>query len=339
LSRTVRTARRSLILLLVLGLAVHILLPQITQLRHSLGVVKNMAVWAVALALGSQALSYVGNGYVTRSLVELFGLRIPLSRSISITLASYSLGLVWGGQVTYTGATYRWLRSAGLPGEAALITGLVPALINVLTIGAVAAFGLVYLLAAHRLSPALATVFAMALALLLFAGGFVWWGMSHRAGLTRVIERTALVWSRLRHRDFEPAPIEATLDRLFRAWALLLRGQWRAPLLGDIANVGFDVLTLYTLFLASGYYASPGVVLAGYGLPLLAGKLSILPGGLGVVEGGMVALYETLGVPAGVSVVVILSYRLLSFWLPVLIGFPLAVVLDRQGRIASPEAQ
>jgi uncharacterized membrane protein YbhN (UPF0104 family) len=44
----------------------------------------------------------------------------------------------------------------------------------------------------------------------------------------------------------------------------------------------------------------------------------------------MVALYEALGVPSGVAVVVILSYRLLSFWIPVLLGFPLAVLLDRQ---------
>jgi uncharacterized protein (TIRG00374 family) len=120
-------------------------------------------------------------------------------------------------------------------------------------------------------------------------------------------------------------------ERLFRAWDLMLAGRWRGPVLGDTLNVGFDILTLYFLFLAAHDTANPGLVLAGYGLPLLAGKLSVLPGGLGVVEGGMVALYQALGVPGGEAVVVILSYRLLSFWIPVLLGFPLAVVLDRQG--------
>ena len=44
----------------------------------------------------------------------------------------------------------------------------------------------------------------------------------------------------------------------------------------------------------------------------------------------MVALYEVLGVPSGVAVVVILSYMLISFWIPVLLGFPLALVLDNR---------
>jgi uncharacterized membrane protein YbhN (UPF0104 family) len=43
----------------------------------------------------------------------------------------------------------------------------------------------------------------------------------------------------------------------------------------------------------------------------------------------MAALYDGLGVPGGVTVVVILTYRFLSFWLPLLVGFPLVPYLQR----------
>ena len=81
----------------------------------------------------------------------------------------------------------------------------------------------------------------------------------------------------------------------------MLSGRWRGPLLGDMLNVGFDILTLYMLFFAAHYTASPGLVLAGYGLPLFAGKLSVLPGGLGVVEGGHGRPVRGPGRPGGHS--------------------------------------
>jgi uncharacterized membrane protein YbhN (UPF0104 family) len=44
----------------------------------------------------------------------------------------------------------------------------------------------------------------------------------------------------------------------------------------------------------------------------------------------MAALYDGLGVPDGVTVVVVLTYRVLSFWLPMLLGFPLVPYLQRK---------
>jgi uncharacterized protein (TIRG00374 family) len=64
----------------------------------------------------------------------------------------------------------------------------------------------------------------------------------------------------------------------------------------------------------------------------MLGKISFLPGGVGLVEGTMAALYDGLGVPAGVTVVVVLTYRIISFWLPTVLGFPLAVYLQRAGK-------
>jgi len=61
----------------------------------------------------------------------------------------------------------------------------------------------------------------------------------------------------------------------------------------------------------------------------LFGKIGLLPGGLGLVEGTMAVLYGGFGIPNAVLVVVILAYRLLSFWIPTLLGFSLVPYLNR----------
>jgi uncharacterized membrane protein YbhN (UPF0104 family) len=332
---TLRRALVSAAWLVLIGLAIHLLLPQIATLERSADVLRSLAWWALALAVTAQALSYAGNGYVTRALVALFGKSLTLARCIGIVMGSYSLSLLWGGQVMQTGATYRWLRQAGVPAEGALLSGVIPGFVNVFTIMVVSIFGLAYLLAAHDLSTPLATAFAMGLALLLCVSGAVVAGVRNRRWLRGMAHSATRLWSRLRRRPYDPAPADAAVGRLFDAWNLLVRGAWRRPVLGDALNVGFDILTLYLLFLAAHYTPNPGLVLAGYGLPLLAGKMAVLPGGLGVVEGGMVGLYEALGVPSGVVVVVILGYRLISFWVPALLGFLAALLLDRRAHSSS----
>ena len=55
---------RYIVLLVLLGLAVHLVLPQLTSLEHSLQVIKSLVLWAVALAVVAQVLSYLGSGYL-----------------------------------------------------------------------------------------------------------------------------------------------------------------------------------------------------------------------------------------------------------------------------------
>jgi uncharacterized protein (TIRG00374 family) len=141
-------------------------------------------------------------------------------------------------------------------------------------------------------------------------------------------------WARLRRRTYDAQPVDVALKQVLNAWSLLVAGKWRGPVTGDLLSAVFDLLTLHMLFLAAGYPASPGLVIAGYGLPILAGKLSVVPGGIGIIEGGMAGLYGALGVPGGVLVVVILGYRLISFWIPVFLGFLLIPLLNLTARAA-----
>ena len=76
----------SISVLILLGLALHLLFPQIAQLEHSIQVIKSLRLWGVGLALCAQILSYVGSGILFQAVVALTYIQISLTRSILISL-------------------------------------------------------------------------------------------------------------------------------------------------------------------------------------------------------------------------------------------------------------
>ncbi len=83
-----------------------------------------------------------------------------------------------------------------------------------------------------------------------------------------------------------------------------------------------NILTLYALFRAFQYddIASMGLM-AGYAIGQLFVVVAPTPQGVGFVENIMPNVFISLGVPSAVATIVVLAYRGLTFWLPLLIGF------------------
>jgi len=82
-----------------------------------------------------------------------------------------------------------------------------------------------------------------------------------------------------------------------------------------------DILTVFCLFKAFGQAISLGVLVAGYGVAILFWIVSPTPQGIVVVEGAMALAYASLGIPAATGTLVALSFRGLTFWLPLFVGF------------------
>jgi uncharacterized membrane protein YbhN (UPF0104 family) len=323
---------RSLLPLVLLGIAVHVILLHLPELRHSWQVVHSMALWAVGLAIVAQILSYVGSGYLLRTLVAVAGQQLSIGVGVVVTLAASSVGLFSGGVVGNAAATYRWLYRRGIRREGSLLAGWLPSFFNNAALVVVGVVGVAHLVAIHELSTLQAIGFGVTLVMLGGALAVVLWGMYQRPRFTALVAGMAKRWARLRRRSYDPAAAEAAAGRVFVTWDIMYRGGWRGPALGALLNVGFDALTLYLLFVAAGHPVSLGVLLTGYGLPQLLSKISFLPGGVGIVEATMAALYNGMGVPGAVTVVVVLAYRALSFWLPTLLGLPLTGYLQHAMR-------
>jgi phosphatidylglycerol lysyltransferase len=82
-----------------------------------------------------------------------------------------------------------------------------------------------------------------------------------------------------------------------------------------------DLASLYTLFVAFGQHIGLGALVAGFAMGILFWIVSPVPQGIGLVEGVMALTYTSLGVPSETATIVVLAFRGLTFWLPLLLGF------------------
>jgi phosphatidylglycerol lysyltransferase len=82
-----------------------------------------------------------------------------------------------------------------------------------------------------------------------------------------------------------------------------------------------DLTSLYFVFLAFHQPVHFGVLVAGYSMGILFWVVSIAPQGIGVVEGMMTLVFASLGISIERATVIALSFRGLTFWIPLGIGF------------------
>ena len=82
-----------------------------------------------------------------------------------------------------------------------------------------------------------------------------------------------------------------------------------------------DISSLYILFLAFNQPIGLGALVAGYAVGILFWIVSITPQGIGVVEGVMALTFTSLGISGAVATTVALTFRGLTFWLPMILGF------------------
>lgn len=314
--------------LALLGLAIYLFAPQLGSLKDSLKVVRQLSPGFVLLALAAQVISYYGSGYLMQASVGIVKERITVFQGALVTLAANSVSLLAGGTVTALALTFRWMHRMGVNAQGASLAGTLPYVFNNLVLLVLSLFGLVYLLINHELSRLQALFFAAVVCLFLSMFVAVVWALRNRTQLTRIVHKMGRRWAAFRHHSYDSEKTESAIKQLFDAWRHLRHGGWIKPLTGASLNIGFDMLNLYILFSAFGHSVSLGALFVGYGLPLLFGKVGFLPGGLGIVEGTMAVLYGGFEPSSAVVILVILAYRLLSFWLPTILGFSLLPYLN-----------
>ena len=312
---------RYLPILLVLGLATYFLLPQLATLKQSWSVVQNMLWWAVALAALAQVFSYLGSGFILYSILKINHEKLPIWKGALIAMATLSISMIAGGGIGLA-ASYRWIHRESLDEDTAALAGTLPALLNTVILIGVSLIGVLYLILVHDLTSTQLIEFGTVLLVLGLATAGIFIALRFSGMVNRVALWFMGHWAAIRHKSFLPESTNVWVKNFYIAINSLGNSKWLFPLLGAAINTGFDMMTLYFMFIAAGHKVTLGTLSAGYGLPLVLGKLAfIFPGGVGVIEGSMVALYDSLKVPNAISVVVILGYRLFSFWLPILFGF------------------
>ena len=82
-----------------------------------------------------------------------------------------------------------------------------------------------------------------------------------------------------------------------------------------------NILSLLCIFLAFHQTPTATTLISGYTMTVLFTLVSPTPNGIGVVEVVVPLIYASLGIPAEIGAAITLSFRGLSFWIPMLVGF------------------
>jgi uncharacterized protein (TIRG00374 family) len=315
------------VLVLVTGASLYMLLPSLVAVFSSWRSLSQLSWYWAALALLSEAASYI-------CLWELN--RVALHEKSWFTVASAQLSgnavgrIVPGGGATATAFAVGMLRRAGVEVDQAAVALAASSSLQIGTTLALPLLALPAIVAGAPVDRSLATsayLGAVVLALLIGAGLLAFTSDRPLAlagrGLEWVLNRTIR-----RRRKITDLPQKVLAERDFVRTTIGTR--WKAAFLAAAGNAGFDYLALLCALRAVGAQPRPSLVVLAYtGAELLA-LIPLTPGGLGFVEAGLVGTLTLAGVSPPDALLATLTYRLVSYWLPIPAGGVAYVAFQRR---------
>ena len=294
--------------------------PTIREASHHL-VAANGALIAGALGLEAAWTYFLANVY--RQALIAQGGWMSVRSALRVSMGAFSLSRILpGGGVAGSVFAARETVRCGNDVSTTVTSMVLSWWISMTTLAGLVAAGSSLGVLAGKVPPAHLLGPTLALAALVALGGGIRLGRGN---------------PRLRWR------LNSRLDRLAGRFDLgLSRRNWDDPAVkrgGGVRVAGWalaswlsDAAALWLVFAAFGEFLHPGVLLVGYGLANLINALpELTPGWLGVMESALALAYAALGVPAGIALMAVLAYRLLSYWLPVAVGLLPGLQMLRAG--------
>lgn len=322
---------RKLFFALLLLLGVLFLIGRAAELENIAATLRRARPGFLLLALAVQVLWYLNTGLNFRIIYRALGIEESLGRLSLLALAANFVNVVapsmgMGGLAVFLAEARRQRYSAARSAVASALYILSEYLgfLGVLTLGLVVLIRRNNLHAGELTASAIMALLALGLMVLLYLGmhsaeqlGNV---LAFLARLVNTLLRPLLrrpYISEHRARFFAQEAAEG-LQTLRHSPQTLA---WIAFL--GLTSKGLLILVLLLAFLAYDVPFSPGTIIAGFSLGYLFFIVSPTPSGIGVVEGLLTVALRSLYVPLDKAAVITLTYRAVTFWIPLLFG-PLA---------------
>lgn len=300
--------RRHLLLLTVIAVAVYVLLPQLGDFHSSWQLIRGAKVAPAAAAV---ALTFATFAAAAGTYVFLAFKPMPYARTLAVQLAATFVNRLLPAGLGALGANYLYLRHQR---HSASQAGVMVAINNLLglTGHSLLLITVLVVFPSHALAPAhhgggVILLIKAGLAILAVAGL-----ASLFFGRRRV--RRALHEAMGQLRSYSRRPLS------------LLKAQSTSLTL-TICNVS----ALYFCMHALGVHLSFPATMLVFTFGLGAGSAVPTPGGLGGFEAGLAAGFVAYGVDPAPALAIALLYRLISYWLPMLIGGIAFVFCERRG--------
>ena len=274
-------------------------------------VVAQANIWWILGALAFSLATYLGAGL---ALVALSPTKLSVWTSTEVHLASSVVSLVAPAGVGGAAINLRFLNRKGVPTPVGVAT--------------VALVQIIQFVVTVVLLIVLAATTGQSTGLSLPSG----WVMVAAAALVAVVT-VALVIPRVR--SFLWAKAEPTYRQVWPRlmWILSNPGRLTLGAAGTVLLSLSYILSFAASLWAFGYTLPFSVLAITYLASNTVGSVVPAPGGIGPVEIALTAGLATAGVPGGVALSAAIVYRLVTFWIPIPVGWLSLRRLQRTGSL------
>lgn len=322
----------------VLALAVHLVLPQIAGLRTTGEALANATWWLPVSVIALEAISLAAYGELVGVALQRAGAPVPRGFVQRAVVVGFSLGRTLpGGTPTALAVVTAAFRRQGVDAVRSATAMATSGLLSTIVLAALVPVAALLALFTGRVGGVAISALTVA-GVVLVGAAFLPAVLRRPETLADLAARVAATVARgpLRGR-IDPNSIRAVVIRGVQgAQALasdptaLRRGMsWAAVnWLADAAVVAVLAMTL-------GRGTPLTAVLLAYVVAQVVSSVPLTPGGVGVVETAMVAALVTSGAPGGAATATVLGWRLVSHWLPILVGLVLLPTLGGRPRHGS----
>ncbi|MDX6255361.1 MAG: putative heme transporter [Frankiales bacterium] len=322
--------RTSLTVAAVIAVVV-LLVDQRGQLVRAVAALRHLKWWWVVLALGLEATSMAAVARLQRRMLRAGGTRIPLTSALGITYAgnAISVSLPLAGPEVGTLFAYRQFQRRGATQVTAAWVVLVSGVVSSLAFTAVVIGG-----ALVSTNPAAATAGVVGGLTSLVALGIGILAVRVNAVFC-FLDRVAVLLLTLVKRVLrKPAGDPRELVTLARDEVSLLhlrKSSWAAVVLFALINWLADAGCLSAAVKAAGLPLPGRSIVLIWSAGAVTTTLNLTPGGLGVVEAALIAGLVAVDLPTSGATTAVLTYRLISFWLVLAVGWMVYPVVQRRG--------
>lgn len=328
-ARTKLAEHRQWIYLLVAGIGIFLLFPQIAGFNRTVHLLVRADPIFLALGLIAEAVRYLFSAGTTRVLAGLFRRVLPLG-----PLAEAFFGGAAANRTFSTGGApgmlirLLFLAKQEIPAGSVAVIFLIEDIAGFIVGSLIFLAGILSLINARPSNQFIAYVgllFGLGV-LVLVLGATTFY--RHRAWVGKAVHAPVRLLNRLAqwiaHRPLVTADqVERALNEFYAGMSLARRAPSRVAMVFalNLLRTVAGIAALYFAFLALDWTISPGVLIVLYTSASVLSTVSAVPGEVAIMGGSWAILTLSFGVPRDVAAAAMLLSRTIAFWLPIPIGY------------------
>lgn len=320
---------RKLVIVAALLLGSLFFLTRVAEMQSIMSTIQQGDWRFILLAVGVESVWMISIAAAYRAIYRSMGLDESIPKLLLLSMASSFVNVVAPSGVGMGGMAVMISDASrkGFSSARVTVSGLLVVLLDYVSFLCVLAAGFLVLIRRDDLDSTelVASIFLLALATGLIV--LVYLGMHSPDALSRVVVQVTRLVNRLMKPLLHRELLSERRAKTFAYEAVdglrLLRARPGGLVISTaltLLSKGLLVVVLFLMFLSFKTPISFGTLLAGFSIGYLFMIVSPTPAGIGVVEGALPLALGSLHVPLGSAAVIALSYRGITFWMPLLFG-------------------